>query len=90
MSQLNINNEETYRLAQELSHLTGEKVTQAVTQAIRERLDRLNVSRQKSREHRLEDIMAIADKCASLPELDPRHPDEILYDEHGLPKDSNS
>ncbi len=89
MSQINIKNKETYRLAQELSRLTGENMTQAVNQAIRERLDRLNMSRQKSRRHRLEEILAIADQCAALPELDPRHPDEILYNEQGLPKDSN-
>lgn len=88
MTQLNIKNEETYRLAQELSQLTGEKITQAVTQAIRERIDKLHMSRQKNRQHRLEEILAVAEQCAALPELDPRHPDEILYDELGLPKDS--
>ncbi len=88
MAQLNIKNKETCRLAKELSRLTGEKVTQAVTQAIRERLDKLNMSKQKSRQHRLKEILSIADKCAALPEIDPRRPDEILYDEHGLPKDS--
>ncbi|MDQ3485116.1 MAG: type II toxin-antitoxin system VapB family antitoxin, partial [Actinomycetota bacterium] len=33
----------------------------------------------------VEDIEAIARRCAALPILDPRSPDEILgYDEHGL------
>jgi hypothetical protein len=27
---------------------------------------------------------------AALPDLDPRHPDEILYDAHGLPKDGGA
>ena len=35
---LNIKNEETYRLAQELAQLTGESMTAAVTEAVRERL----------------------------------------------------
>lgn len=89
MQHLNIKNEETYRLAQELSRLTGEKVSQAVTQAIRERIEKLNTTKQ-NKKHRLEDILAIAEKCAALPELDPRQPNEILYDEDGLPKDSVS
>ena len=37
---LNIKNEETYRLAHELAELTGESVTTAVTEAVRERLER--------------------------------------------------
>src|SRR5436190_24097788 len=38
---LNIKNEETHRLAVELAKLTGESLTAAVTQAVRERLDRI-------------------------------------------------
>ena len=34
-----IKNEETYRLAEQLAELTGESMTQAVTEALRERLD---------------------------------------------------
>jgi antitoxin VapB len=33
-----------------------------------------------------EELLAIGRRCAALPELDPRAPDEILgYDENGLP-----
>ncbi|HEX9867242.1 MAG TPA: type II toxin-antitoxin system VapB family antitoxin, partial [Candidatus Tectomicrobia bacterium] len=35
---LNIKNPETHRLATELARLTGETLTQAVTEAVRERL----------------------------------------------------
>ena len=38
---LNIKNEETQRLARELSELTGESVTAAITEALRQRLDRV-------------------------------------------------
>jgi len=39
-SQLNIKSEDGYRLATELSALTGESLTTAVTEALRERLER--------------------------------------------------
>ncbi len=42
---LNIKNEETYRLAEELAELTGESMTQAITQALNERLERVRQSR---------------------------------------------
>ena len=38
---MNIKNKETYRLTKELSKLTGESLTTAVTEAVRERLDRV-------------------------------------------------
>ena len=38
---LNIKNEETYRLVRELADLTGESMTGAVTEAVRERLKRI-------------------------------------------------
>ena len=38
---LNIKNPETHRLARDLALLTGETVTEAVTVAVRERLERI-------------------------------------------------
>jgi hypothetical protein len=38
---LNIKSEEAHRLARELARLTGGSMTAAVTQAVRERLDRV-------------------------------------------------
>ena len=38
---ITIKNRETQRLAHELSNLTGESTTAAITQALRERLDRV-------------------------------------------------
>jgi antitoxin VapB len=76
---LNIKNEETYRLAQELAAITGESMTAAVTEAVRERLNRV-----KSKDM-AERIMKIAKECSArlkgkpLPDID-----EFLYDENGL------
>ena len=83
-SQLNIKNPEARELALKLSRLTGESITDAVTMALKERLERKQGS--KSKEGVAEKLMEIARRSAALPVLDPREPDEILYDEFGLPK----
>ena len=63
---------------------TGETKTEAVTQALRERLARLR--RERSKRRLADELEAIAEHCASLPVLDARTPDEILeYDDRGLP-----
>ena len=76
---------EADRLARELARVTGESLTEAVTNALRERPLR-ETGRREPR-----DVIAliheIQDEIAKLPVLDPRSPDEILgYDEHGLPR----
>src|SRR5271157_2643474 len=48
---LNIKNDETYRLVEELAKLTGETLTGAVTQAVRERLERLHRQRKAAGVH---------------------------------------
>ena len=80
---LNIKNEETYRLARELAELTGETMTEAVTVALRERLERQRIIAEKIRNMR-----AISKRCAALLRDGPsavEHGD-FLYDERGLPK----
>jgi antitoxin VapB len=81
---LNIKNPEADRLARELSTATGETITEAIVQALRERLRRV---RGRSRGPRLRDeLRDIRQRVAGLPVRDRRTPDEILgYDEHGLP-----
>lgn len=86
MQQLNIKNEETYKLAQELSHLTGENLTQAITRAVEERLERLRSKARSDRKNLAEELLAIGEECAALPVLDARDPDDILYDNNGLPQ----
>jgi antitoxin VapB len=39
---MNIKNKEAYRLTKQLAKLTGESLTTAVTEAVRERLDRVH------------------------------------------------
>jgi antitoxin VapB len=80
---LNIKNDETYRLVEELAKLTGETLTGAVTQAVRERLDRLQ------RERRLADrLLLIGKDCAAHLKEPFRSADhgDLLYDERGLPR----
>ncbi len=82
---LNIKSEEAHRLAAELAALTGESLTKAVTEALRERLERER-RRRRDREAVAERLMAIGRRYAALPDRDTRSPDEILgYDEWGLP-----
>ena len=77
---LNIKNEETHRQARELANLTGESMTVAVGEAIRERLERV---RSKGMPERL---MKIARECGPLWKKPYVSVDELLYDEKGLPK----
>lgn len=82
---LNIRNPETERLAAELARRTGETKTEAVTKALRERLERLR--RERGKRRLSDELNEIALHCATLPELDARSADEILgYDDRGLPR----
>jgi antitoxin VapB len=52
---------------------------------LRERLQR--ESGRAGEEDLADELMKIGKRCAALPVLDPRSPDEILgYDEHGIPR----
>lgn len=81
---LNIKNEEAERLARLVAREADETVTEAIAQALRERLARLRARR--SADHQLDRILELGQQCAALPDLDPRSPDEILgYDAAGVP-----
>ncbi len=85
---LNIRNPEADRLAGEVAALSGENKTNAVIQALQERLQRL---RQQQREAAGRPSLAdrldeIALRSAARPRKDNRTPEEILgYDAFGLP-----
>lgn len=81
---LNFKDHEAERLVRALAEATGESLTEAMKIAVRERLVRVTGRRNGST---LADVIAIISvRCAALPVLDDRSPDEILgYDEHGLP-----
>jgi antitoxin VapB len=81
---LNIKNPEAYRLARELSAETGESMTEAVVNALRDRLRA--ISRRTDATRLLAEVRAVQSFVASLPVTDPRTPEELLYDESGLPR----
>jgi antitoxin VapB len=82
---LNIKNEETYRLIQKLAEQTGESMTTAVTEAVRQRLERVRRERSVSLAERL---LAIGKDCAGHLKEPFRSADhgDLLYDERGLPR----
>ncbi|MGA2580547.1 MAG: type II toxin-antitoxin system VapB family antitoxin [Bryobacteraceae bacterium] len=82
---LSIKHPEADHLARELAAASGETLTDAVVNALRERLIR---QRGKSRGRCVRDeLRAIRERCAQYPILDPRSAEEILgYDDHGLPR----
>ena len=80
---LSINDPETDRLVRRLAKATGEKFADAVRIAVSERLERVTQRRGKAS---VDELLALANRVASKPVVDPRTPEEIVgYDEHGLP-----
>ena len=82
---LNIKNKEAHRLAQQLAKLTGESMAEAVTKAVRERLERARLERGVPLSDRL---LEIGKDCAAhlkepFRSIDHGH---LLYDEKGLPR----
>lgn len=76
---LNIKNPEADRLAREVAKATGETLTVAVIQSLRERPIRI---KQGQRPHLSTEILKIGRRCAELPIQDTRSPEEIVgYDE---------
>ena len=83
-NQLNIKSEDGYRLATELSDLTGESLTAAVTGALRERLDR--EQRSRDRAARLSRLADLAAEIRASLRLQPGAGHAYLYDEGGRPR----
>ena len=84
---LNIKDPQTHAIARELAQVTGESITQAVHIAILERLRRVRTSRITPARSLADALDEIALRCAALPDVDTRSPDDIIgYDEHGLPR----
>ncbi len=81
---LNIKDEEADALARKLARRTGETLTEAVLNALKERLART----ENARPHDLlRELAAIRKRCAKLKVRDPRSSDEIIgYDRNGLPR----
>jgi antitoxin VapB len=82
---LSIQNEKTEKLAREVASQSGETITQAITRALEERLERMR-GRRTATDTTVE-ILKIARRCSQLPDKDARTPEEILgYDDIGVPR----
>ena len=83
---LNIKSREAYNLASELARLTGSSMTAVVLNALRKERDQLR--RQQQKEARVQELTAIAKRCAAHIDHPARALDhgDMLYDERGLPQ----
>lgn len=84
---LSIKDPEADHLARSLVQYTGETITQAVIQALRERLAREQRKKRNSvnTESLVAEVMEIGRHFAALPIRDHRTLEDMLYDESGLP-----
>ncbi len=80
---LNIKDPEAHRLAQAIAQATGETMTRVVTEALRERFERIQ---KRDPETLAADLRAIAKRAASHVKRPYLDQNDLLYDEHGLPK----
>lgn len=84
MGQMNIKDESLIAEARELADLLSTSTTDAVRQAVREKLERAR--RERDREARFQAIMRISREASALVPPELRNSDHSdLYDEHGLP-----
>jgi antitoxin VapB len=81
---LNIKDPQAHELARKLAERTGETMTRAVTEALRERLARL--TRADKQESAADELLAIGRRCAATLKGKPVDHGSLLYDERGLPK----
>lgn len=84
---LNIKNKDAHKLAQQLARLTGESLTVAVTEAVRERLKRVQ-DKDKHAVMLSDRLLEIGRDCSTRLKEPFRSADhgDLLYDEKGLPK----
>ncbi len=81
---LNIKDREAHKLAKALAQETGETMTRAVTESLRERLER--VRKRHKPEATMAELLAIGRRCANAlkgPTVDHA---TLLYDDRGLPR----
>ena len=86
---LHLTDPETDKLARELASRTGESLTGAVQQALRERLARVAGKQSKDEEKLLADVKKILSKVSPAfrrQKKTGRQMIEELYDEDGLPR----
>lgn len=81
---LNIKDPEAHELAQALARETGETMTHAVTEALRERLERFR--RQREPEATVAELLTIGRRCAKNLKSKAIDHAVLLYDERGIPR----
>lgn len=79
---LNIKDPETETLARDIARKSGRTITETIKQA----LVREAALLAKDKEATVRAILAISERMSRYPVVDDRSIDEMLYDEHGLPK----
>jgi len=80
---ISIKDPETDRLARALAAATGETITDAIRNALRDRLER---EQQRTAPSVAAQVRRIQERIARLPVLDPRTADEIIgYGDDGAP-----
>ncbi len=86
MPSLSIKNQEAYSLIKELADLEGKSMTTVVIEAVREKLERER--KPQINEVRVQHWLDFGQRVRKTtdPELLALNPDDILYDENGLPK----
>ncbi len=84
---LNIKNEDTHRLARKLASLTNSSITEAVTAALRDAVEKAQSRTQNAEQRLVSSLDEIAEHCSELEILDTRTAEEILgYNERGIPE----
>jgi antitoxin VapB len=86
---LNIKRPETYELAKAVAERTGQSLTDAVTEALRDKLKTLEQDREKDIKKGVAEILEIARKYREAigPDIPTREEiDADIYDEYGLPR----
>jgi len=81
---LNIKDAEAHALASALAKQTGETLTRAVKEALRERLARVQRTRRSTAT--AAELLTIGRRCAGTLKRQPTKHGVLLYDERGLPK----
>ena len=82
---LSIRNPKTEKLAREIAAESGETITQAITRALEERLERLRG--RSTTTDLVEEILKISERCSAIPDRDQSSADDILgYDSVGVPE----
>jgi antitoxin VapB len=85
---LSIKDESTDRLVRRYARLHGTSYTKAINRAVADALRREGqpVNDDEEEEDFLTFVHRLQARVAKYPIIDPRDPDDILYDENGLPR----